>query len=317
MNPTPIPPTQPAGFTGYRFALLSQVARVTDAELERIQIAGTLLLADVARDYRLATSAIRVVSDPKELAEDEILATFAEHLDDPSAAAYHTLLADGRPAILIGAGAGTTPADWEGDAGHELVETVLDADCSSYKEEIRADGTVRLHAFEGCDRCQGQSRGLDVGRGAPVIIPNVLFTGYWKMRPAVGEKLDLFGLVKNSFELQENSYGIYVLAAGPEQQEASGNLAAKRLSVLPPNLFPGLDQLFPSPTPTHIDPAALVEPKGRVGIEANGTLRQKILASAARDLVQLAGSPPSHKLVNPNGRLQRRLRDAHALVRGT
>ena len=164
------------------FALLSTVAHVGDAALERIAAAARVRLPQLDAAWEeiyselQAPASVRIVSSTAELRDSDTAMVFTATIDDPNALAYHSIQA-GVPYGLILASADRTPAEIEEAALHEILECRLDPSCDLY-----ADGV----AIEACDPLQGDIVPIYIPSGAPVVAPPFVLPGYFPSFHAAG-----------------------------------------------------------------------------------------------------------------------------------
>ncbi len=152
-----------------RFSLLSLVARIDDAFLERMRDAYLIRGAQVAAAWSpifpdVVAPDVRVVSAISDLTDEDVPGLFTGSIDEPGDLAYHFLKPDAhgvqRPYMVILADAYQPFPSVEKAGGHEMDETLVDALCARYD----AAG----FALEVDDPFQEDDQPVDVGRGAPV-----------------------------------------------------------------------------------------------------------------------------------------------------
>ncbi len=216
---------------GLHFYLLSQISTTTDEHLTRIRDAAAIRSADLCKAHSLPTPTITVVSSLSEIPQDaySVGVVFAKDIGDPSAAAFHTINARGIPSALVAANpVQASVGDIENGALHEIFETIGDPSCADYRVRTMPDGSIILVSFELCDRCQGDSKGLDLGRGDPVNCPNVLYPNAFVDNPVPGQLFDFLGLMTSAWETRMNSYSVNIVN-GAVQTVGTGNLADRKI----------------------------------------------------------------------------------------
>jgi hypothetical protein len=137
------------------------------------------------------------------------LARALDQLDDQSALAYHTVLADGTPSIDVGWGIiKANGGDLFGRGGflstsaHEYAEAFVDPYVDFWADA--PDGSYEL-SLEVCDPVQGDEYEID--RGSGIYVANFVGPRYFSSLVSPG-KIDRMGLCTRTFEIRKGGYGI-------------------------------------------------------------------------------------------------------------
>lgn len=188
-----------------RFAILTTVARVTDATLERIARAAAIRLSDLDAAWcgiysdLLTPMQVRICSAASELKDDDVPMLFVPTLDDPDALAYHDIR-DTHPYGLILASDDQAIPSVEQAALHEILECRLDPSCNLYASGV---------AIEACDPVQDDAMPVDIGTGDPVPCSPFVLPAYFKLGQVLaGTPTNSAGLPLDALGVRPGGYCI-------------------------------------------------------------------------------------------------------------
>lgn len=142
-----------------------------------------------------------VLADPNDA---DCIAHVQHKCDVKTALAYHTVIAAGKPMIIVGLDVcKKSGVSWSSAASHENIETAGDANCNlSVRGPINGHGKKVSIDQENCDPVQDSSYKID-----GVEVSNFVFPAWFKSRSK--SQLDQMGLVKKPFTLLPGGYIAY------------------------------------------------------------------------------------------------------------
>lgn len=155
-------------------ALLSQV---TPAWLARAAAAwNTQLVRDVQPTYG-GDFGIRIGASAADIKPGEMVFQVVDALPDaPGDVAYHSVVGNDVPFAFLALSTCQTLNDVSTAISHEMCETAGDLSCNLWADDEQGNEWAR----ELCDAVEGNSYGVDIGDGGPLImVSDFLFPSFW------------------------------------------------------------------------------------------------------------------------------------------
>jgi hypothetical protein len=230
--------TAPAATGAPAFWLLSQVKRLSDADMRRLAAAYAVQLArDLAPEWGLLPPTVSVASTLADIPDSGIPVLFDPNLDVPDAVAYHSLTADGRDYCRVQADDTMALAEIEEAGSHELCEDSVDRPCNRWATRTDASGTTfTSYALEACDGLEGTpeeggSYLIDLGQGDPVRVANFCGRAWFADEPLRGAKIDFLGKCSRPWQLLSptSSYAVTLSGGATVTLPLGRALAARKV----------------------------------------------------------------------------------------